>query len=331
MEQLSLLNEIEKKISLVEIVEKNFDFFKNQKNLNLSNKKEIENFLYDYNWQNPLYYHCSLDFNTAINNKKYKYLIVEYNNDEILILYKIIQFMNVKKVKIIDKPFSLHKNKTNELKLIEELLKKEYFSILFKEKYIDFYKGYIFTESVQDFDYYVDFDEEYSKSFLPKYKHKKRINRFENNKDFKIEFVNEITDYKLFDTLRNVWKEAKQNVKNDNSYNLFITNNQTKKMFFNIYYQSKLIFNSCFIVMDDYLINVFENSCSKHYQQTNENTYLKNAMAYIVDVANYYVSKEFVGTNIKRSYIAGANPKHIELIEFKEKHSNGKIKYYKIN
>ena len=314
-----------------DIINSNFEFFKNQNNLNYDNNNDIEFYFYDYNWQNPLYYHSDLSFNTITKDNKYKYLIIEYNNDKIFIMYKVVQFIEVKKIKIIDKPFSLNKNLINEKEIIEILLKKDFINILFKEKYKDFYKEYNFDESVQDFDYYIDFKTEYEKSLLPKYKHKKRINRYEKNNDFKVEIVNNIYNYNDFIELREKWIVSKENVKKDNGFKNFINDKYFNKLFLNIYYKNELIFNSCFIVKNDYLINVYQSSLSKYYRKNEENIYLKNSMSDIDDVANYYISKMFLNTNIKRSYIAGANPKHIDLIKFKENHSQGKIKYYKIN
>lgn len=326
--QLSLFNDL---ITINDIINSNFDFFKNQNYLNYDNKNEIEKFLYDYNWQNPLYYHCNLVFNKITKDNKYKYIVINYDNDKVFIMFKVVQFIKVKKIKIIDKPFSLNKNVNNEKKIIEILLKKDFVNVIFKEKYKEFYKHYIFNESVQDFDYYIDFNIEYEKSFLPKYKHKKRINRYENNSDFKVEIVENVYDYNSFNELREKWSLVKKDVKKDNGFKNFINDKNFNKLFLNIYYKGKLIFNSCFIVEKDYLINVYQSSLSKYYRQNDENIYLKNSMSDIDDVANYYISKTFFNTYIKRSYIAGANPKHIDLVNFKENHSQGKIKYYKIS
>ena len=330
MIQLSLFDE-EKIFNLKDLINSDFNFFKSQKNLSLDNKNKVEKFLYDYNYENPIYYHCSMEFNKITKNSKYKYIIFDVpNDDKIFIMYKVIQIMNVKKIKIIDKPFSIKKNVENEKKIINILLKKDFINLIFKEKYLDFYKDYIFEESIQDFDYYIDFEEEYKKSLTPNYKKRKKINRYENNNDFKIEIVTKITDALELENLRSTWKNTKTNVKQDNEFNLFVKNNDVEKLFLNIYYNNHLIFNSIFIVKKDYLINVFESSLAKYYQKNDDNIYLKTSTAHIDDVANYFISKYFLNTNIKRSYMAGANPKHISLVNFKEAHSNGKIKYYKI-
>lgn len=318
-------------INVQDIKNADFDFFKNQKSLNYQNFNEINEYFYDYNYENPLYYHCDLSFNQIMKDNKYKYIIVEHENDSIFIMYKVIQFIKVKKIKIIDKPFSLNKNKELEKQLIDILLKKDFVSIIFKEKYLDFYQEYSFIESKQDFDYYIDFEQEYEKSFKPKYKYKKKINRFETNKDFKVEIIDNIFCKENFENLREIWKNQKNNVKNDKEYHIFIKDNLfSNKLFFNIYYKEILIFNACFVKKEDYLMKVYQSSLAKYYQKIESDTYMKNSTAHIDDVANYYLSKYFKDTKIKRYYMAGANPKHIDLIEFKENHSNGKIIYYKI-
>lgn len=300
--------------------------------LDLSNEETINDF-YDleYNESNPPYYHCLPIYNSVANDNAYRFLLIKKDTDTIFIAFKIISFMNVKRIKVMDKPISKERNVENEKETIKVLEKQDYIKFTYKKKYAPLYKG-VGELSQQDFDYYIDFNEQ-SKKYTNKYMCKNHFNRFETN-DFRYEFVNRMDLNKLFE-LRQNWEKTKleQGVEitmKTNKFKKIISGlvAQPNTLFLNIYYKEQLVLNFCLIKYKNCFINLYRTSISRTNSVESNDSWIRNTLSRLDKYAIYVIINYLRLTyNTNYLYYGGSHPSNKTLANHKEMHSNGKITY----
>lgn len=162
------------------------DWKENGKLLNESSLNCLSKFIsLEYSGDNPPYYHCIPSFNSSISCNDHKFIIIKNNDDEILIMYKVVQIMHTKIIKIYDKPISLNRDCLVEQEIVNKLSKKNFFKFTYKDKYATLYGGGELSE--QDCDNFYSRDEMTAK-YTNKYIKKHLFYRY-NEPDFKIELT----------------------------------------------------------------------------------------------------------------------------------------------
>lgn len=97
----------------------------------------------------------------------------------------------------------------------------------------------------------------------------------------------------------------------------------------NIYYKDKLISNYIYYKFKNSLINLYRTTLSLFAQNKEDDTWLKNTLSRIDAFSVYYTFNNC--KNVDYIYYGGANPSNKNLIDYKNKHSSGKVIYYSMN
>ena len=319
-------------ISIYDIEKLTFDDWKR---LGIVLNQSSENIINDfyaktYDQDNPPYYHCLPLYNEITGDKSHRFLLVSIESDIVFVAFKIIQIMTTKLIKIIDKPISKIGLITNEIDTVFHLRKLDYIKFTYKEKYA-FYFDRKAEISEQDCDYYYDYyiqENKYSNKYLVK----NHFNRFDNG-DFQVLFTKRLTQEQLWDIycLRGVWEYEKKQDKiavtpNAIKFNQIINklNGNQNALFLNIYHKGKLVLNYVYLVYNGFAVNLFRTSISR---VETENTWLNNTYSRLDKYAVYMSLLRLHSLHINKLYYGGARPSDKTLMEYKKKHSNGRITY----
>lgn len=335
MEMCNLFFE-EPKIDLNTLNEMSFNDWKTLgKKIRMENFNEIYSFYeLEYSNENPPYYHCFPEYNELSNTNNHKYIIVEQDNDQVFIAYKIIQIMGNNLIKIYDKPISKLGNKQLEQDIINVLMTKNFFKFTYKEKY-----SYLYGEgelSYPDCDNYYNYDIMKDK-YTNKYMKKHLFYRF-NEPEFRVEFTNSVNIEQSV-KLRQQWEDCKNNGKGENvfaygnskGYKKFLEfiNGRNDFNILNIYYRDELILQYVYLIYENSYINLFRATLSRTVHETGDDTWVQNTFSRLDSFAVYYTLNNV--KDIKYIYYAGCAPSNKSLFEYKKAHSNGCVTYYTKN
>lgn len=310
-----------------------FESWKEHGNLlNLENEQTINSFYeLEYNATNPPYYHCLPIYNSSTSNSQYKFLLVNKDNDQLFIAFKVISFINVKLIKVVDTPISKARNIQNVKEIIGILEQKSFIKFVYKEKYAEFFSK-VGTLSKQNCDYFYNYEQQMPK-YTNKYFTKNHFHRFESQ-DFNTTFEFSTDLNELF-KLRKQWEQTKteQGVEVAPKLKRFksimkVLDTYQGALFLSIYYKGELILNYCFVHYSDCcFINLYRTSISRTSNNTDE-SWIKNTFSRLDKYAVYRALKFFKEKyNINYFYFGGFCPSHKSLAVHKEIHSNGKIIY----
>ena len=299
--------------------------FKNQSKLKLENIEQINLFFNsEYNNKFKPFYHLNPLYNTILNNNQFQYIVINFDNDKVMICYKIIQIMTTKQIRILGVPISINKIKKNIKIVTDHLNELEFVRIVTMNENI--FDGELLSEYN---DYYYDYS---LRSFNGKFRSKHGINKMLNNKDFKI-IVENKTSIDFISKLRESWISGM--IKNGS----IVSDKSTKDFYKIIQYDNNNILNiiityksnpisiQTFIISKElkYADCLYINHLGRNESQ-DENLML--VLKNICDIQNYFAHKELLRYSISDVYIAGCRPTEKRLLKHKEKISDGKIEYY---
>lgn len=299
--------------------------FKNQSKLKIENIDEINLFFNsEYNNKFKPFYHLNPLYNTILNNNQFQYIVVDFEDDKIMICYKIIQIMKLKQIRIIGLPISLNKNKEKINIVCEHLLSLDFVRIVTMNENI--FEG---SKLLEYNDYYYNYLDH---NFNGKFRSKHGINKMLNNKDFKIIAKNNVS-IDFIKELRDAWVIGMKENGSD------VSNQSTKDFYKIVQYEDEDILNIILtyksnpISIQTFLINktlkyadcLYINHLGREVLNDIDLTLiLKN----ICDIQNYIAYKELQKYDISNVYIAGCRPTEKRLLKHKERISDGKIEYY---
>lgn len=299
--------------------------FKNQSKLKLENIEQINLFFNsEYNNKFKPFYHLNPIYNTILNNNQFQYIILEFENDKVMICYKIIQIMKLKQIRVIGLPISLNKIKHNVHIVTNHLISLDFVRI------VTMCDNQFNGEKLVDYnDYYYDYS---NHKFNGRFRSKNAINKMLNNKDFEI-IVENKTSVDFISKLRDSW------IKGMSENGSFISNQSTKDFYKVIQYDNDNILNIIItyksnpISIQTFIINkklkyadcLYINHLGR-YESQDENLML--VLKNICDIQNYFAYKELLRYSISDIYIAGCRPTEKRLLKHKERISDGKIEYY---
>lgn len=314
---------------------KNFVDFKNQNIINLSNEKMIYEFYkIRYNSENPPFYHCNPLYNTLIKCNQFQFIVVELENDNVLIPYKIIQIMNTKQIRILDIPISINRNKENENLIVEHLLSLSFVRIVFKNTYK--IENITYEPLVEYNDYYYNFGLPRHK-FNSTFRSNRGINKLLNNRDFSISVVDSLLYWEIQD-LRESWikgmEENGSKVSKTNTLEFKKIINGSKYLnssckIFNIviYYKNKPISIQTFLL--DKTLNICYYLYINHLgRQQSKDIELDRTLKNIGDIQKYLAYTELQKLGVSYMYVGGCRPTEKRLLKHKEKTYDSKIQYF---
>lgn len=306
---------------------KSFDDFKDNKKINMDNFNEIISFFNCcYDGAVKPFYHCNPLYNTITKTNNYQYMVINFENDVVFFMYKIIQIVTTKQIRVFDLPISKNNNQYNVKKIINHLNQLSFVKFATQESFIQDEYGINYVGNICEYnDYYFDLN---NLNFNSKFKSSNRINLLENNLNFKVYFTSEINKEDAL-TLRKQWKEDKLNVNktSDNIFEKFLNYSSDDLRYILIYYKNKLISLQCFLINNNleyadclYIIHLGR-------QKNNDET-LSKILSSLTNIQIFLISKYFCNTNINYIYLAGCRPTEKKLLQHKKRISSGAIKYY---
>lgn len=316
--------------NIIALENSDFDFFKSGELLQDYNK-EINAYyekFYTDKFKIPLY-HCLPTLNRIVNDGKFRFLLVDVKGDTVLVVYKIIQILKTKQIRVFDTPISKSNNDTSVNTIIEVLKTKPFVRFVFSE-FVDVFNKDEAKRLIEYDNYYYTREKVYENT--PKAKLKKRgILDLVENKNFKIcvsNSVNKNDATKIRKDFNQYLDETrkKKSISDDKEFLKLATSNDKRIKCISIYYKGDIVYCSVFYVLKDLRVAYkLYDMQSRHYDHEDEvlnKTMQKNMTEKMKYIAFKYLQ------DVDVVYILGCMPNEHRLIKHKEMKCEGKIKYY---
>ena len=293
----------------------NFDSFKT------IGKKLIEiNDLPQWFWDKaiiPLNYNMLPDYCKLVNQYRMRYIEIKFDDGDIVaFVFKIVQVIKTKQIKLFEIPFSKNDNINNV-------------NLIIKHLYNTLDKNFVLLSSiytngeldVYNCNYYYNY-EYYHNKVTNKYRRKHRFARYESN--FNLEIFSNLnnTNKQIFIDIYNQWYQLKNNPASSNE---FMHALKTKNKNY-IYYIGTL--NNIPCICGIGIITKFGLYIAFEFSLDRVNILYDSIVIYASKILSEKIYNEF---NIYNIYKLGARKNNKGLIAFKERTSKDKIKIYKLN
>ena len=315
-----------------------FDDFKTMANILNDDYSE---YLADYYNQYELdgvkpFYNTSLSYNSITHEKKFRFIIVLLNDDEVFVPYKVIQIVKTKQIRFFGFPVSKSRSIVNVKRVFYELSKMDFTRFVFAYVDINKTKSVIPNNAERIVEYY---DFYYSicgitKYKTSKYRSKNYINKLFNDDNISISCSSQ-PNVNSFCELREKWKNGMVErghivpSTSDDCFKKIIKSQNSDLRFICIYYKKSLISLQVFLCNEKfgyadclYILHLWDNESIVPLMRILNN---------IVEIQKYlswlFLYENNSGT-IKRIYIAGCRPTEKRLLAHKEKMSDGVIEYF---
>lgn len=319
-------------ISIDELCSYNFDSFKNGNVLNSSFSSVVDCFFDKvYTDSNVIpFYHCLPLLNDLTNEKKYRFLVISIGNDEVFFVYKIIQIVKTKQIRVFDAPISKMDNIDNVKKTIEILYQKKFVRFCFSTSFAKLYDSHIgIAKRLVEYDNYFYYNKKECQTSSKRYK--VGANLAESGSGFKVVIDKKPTRKDLM-TIRNdfnnylVSRGSVLNSNDDEEYIKICTYQGEEIRILSFYFDNVLIHISVLYVIEKWHVAYTIYDISLHnYDKTNPT--LKRVISHnMTEKVKYYMSLFF--PNIDKIYVLGCRPTEHRLLAHKEKICDGKLEYY---
>ena len=331
MKQLNLFDNPQPDIVDIQTVKSYvFDDFKNKGYiLNEKYLDVLSKYLDLYqNLNGKPFYNLSLSYNTIMNDKHYKFLLVKIDDDVVFAVYKVIQIVKTKQIRVIGFPVSKNQNTKHQ-----ELLTRVFESFDFT-KLVTSKKSSGNIRLIEYDDYYINLEKRKELYETSRFRSKYYINKIEKSDKVKITYSCLIVKKDAVE-IRKAWVRgmAKRGsvVSSENSrkfYRLISSSHQNLR-FLGIYYKGILISLQVFLLSIDnkYCDCLYIHHLWSDYEQYDETTVmiLKN----ITKIQNFYAWYFlYKNAGINTMYLAGCRPSERRLLAHKDNICDGKIEYY---
>lgn len=294
----------------------NFNDFKNVGN-RLIDIDDLPQWFWDKAVTPPIYVMIP-DYCKLVNDYRMRYVEVKFEDDVVGFVFKVVQIMNTKQIRLFEVPFSLNDNNKNIKLIIAHLYDKLQNNLIilsndfdcgveYKE-YNNYYYNYLFYQQLE----------------TNKYRRKHQYKYYESN--FKLEIHTELNQelQEQFAKIHDVWATIKENVQSLNSFNYAITKSHKSQNY--IYYIGYLNDIPCVcgicIITKFGLYGVFRYSLIK-----------TDPIYRCVNIHTSKLLSQYAYNNmsILNIYNLGARKNENGVINFKENTSAGKVISYKLN
>lgn len=269
-------------------------------------------------------------YQKGINKPGSPYFCMEIlmpDKDRVLLLYKRTMIHKVKFIKLYDIPFSLNKNEENVIKILNLLKELRFFRFEFKEKYLDYYKELNLTESLYVRDFYIKVDE-YLERLDNKWLKNNRVKRYTSDENFRVEYSNSL-DYNKLVELHDTWAKDMniEVVQNKDFYN-FAQYKSDNILWVALYYKDKLISAEAYEIFNNKLIDFYFVHLGRQKREELKDDYLYTSLGNVTYVSLYYTLTWAKSKGVDYIFWQGSIPGNNSLLKFKEKSTDGYIKYY---
>jgi len=274
------------------------------------------------------FYNLSLSYNTIMNDKHYKYLLVKIDDDVVFAVYKVIQIVKTKQIRVIGFPVSKNQN-TKHQELLTSVFESFDFTKLVTSK-----KQSGNIRLIEYDDYYINLEKRKELYETSRFRSKYYINKIEKSDKVKVTYSS-LIDKKDAIEIRKAWVRGMalrgSIVSSENSrkfYRLISSSHQNLR-FLGIYCGGILISLQVFLLSigNEYCDCLYIHHLWSDYEQYDETTVmiLKN----ITKIQNYF-AYEFLNKQegVKTVYLAGCRPSERRLLAHKNNICDGKIEYY---
>ena len=273
------------------------EFFKN----NFSDIREyapIDSF-FKNEWYN--YQICGI-YNYLSDNNSHKYLIVKFEEDEVLVSIKFVtNFKNVY-LRLLHFPKSLTKNKENEYRVFEKLKQYEYIQLLWEnENNINNY-DFNWIKRIVDTNFYDIVKDRWKDIHKGDYLKKRKIKRFLSDSDFYLKKAT-INDLPFVEDCFNEWSVFKNTEKGLHNKKLFnklfknfnyvVSHSEIEVLLFK--YKDVVLGCSIYVKMGDSYQNIVEfsrttRSCLLNIEDPRFKVFLQGS----AQIMNYFHLKYFL-------------------------------------
>lgn len=276
------------------------------------------------------FYNLSLSYNSIMNDKRFRFLLIDVNDSRVFIPYKVIQILKTKQIRFFGFPISNNSNKESETLVYDELRKLEFCRfVLSNDSHI--VRGY--KRLVEYDDYYYALKDKRVLYQSSKYRSKNYINKIMRNNDVCITFgVN--PNETVFLELRDKWKIGMASngsfvsSTNDKHFASMLTSRHIDLRFLCIYYKGELLSLQVFLCNSKFQ---YADCLYIHHlwKAQGDNDVKKRILGNIVEIQKF-LSFEYLykKSGIDRIYLAGCRPSEHRLLAHKERISDDKIEYF---
>lgn len=335
--QLDLFGHTTCTIQISEIGGKDFAFFSKSTNIINNNFKDVVD-LYNKENKTKQFYHLSPSFNTIINNKDYKFIIVEIDGQTYYYPYKVVQIVKTKQIRFFDIPVSYTKSfEENDFgiakRIITELSTLDFVRFVYKKQFTVYFndlknRKQTRLKSFDEFYYYIkDKDCLYENN---KWKRKHYVNLLLSSKDFVIDCSSVLNKKETMD-LRKEWMDG-MSLKHDNvrpsterAFERFVSFGCCGKniKILSIYYKKKIIAQEIFLIDEN--ARLCESLYCTHIFDYGNDIVLKHIVNRMVAIQKF-VSWKYLKEYVDVVYIGtGSNN---NLYDHKRRTTDGLIEYY---
>lgn len=266
----------------------------------------------------PLNYNMLPDYCKLVNEYRMRYIEIEFEDDVVGFVFKVVQIIKTKQIRLFEVPFSLNNNNNNIKIVITHLYNMLQnnciiLSSLYKIGILD----------IDNCNFYYNYNY-YINRVTNKYRRQHRFSRYENNFTLQILTTLDKDNEVIFMNIYNKWHELKNNAASPKSFlhALKQKNKQNKYL----YYIGTLNNISCIcgigIITKYGLYIIFEYSLDR------TNILYDNIVIYTSKILSEQLYKQF---NLYNIYKLGARKNDKGLINFKKRTSEDKINIYKLN
>lgn len=294
---------------------KTFDDFKNI-GIKLTQIKDLPLWYYN-NLIIPASYNMFPSYCKMVNEYRMRYIELDFEDgDTVSFIFKVIQIVQVKQIKLFEVPFS----KNNNFKHIKLVV--EYMSSILGKQFVIFsniYKcGIIDPMSCN---YYYNYDY-FSKKITRDFCKNHHFNRYKNNFSLNIFTTLNNKNKETFISIYNQWHDNKKNPKSSASF-MHALKVEDKNF---LYYIGTLKDIPCICGIG--ILTKFGLYIIYEYSLNRTSSLYNSIVLYTSIILSQKLYNEY---NIYNIYTLGARDNNKGLIDFKERTSEGKIESYKIN